>query len=76
MTNDKNEIIKKTELHDGNIILNERLKQINKVNQVDNISDADALQLLNLSDEEFNKEISKRCDDIIKQVKEFKNSIK
>ena len=70
-----NEIIKKTELHDGNIKLDEKLKQINKVN-INGMTDSEIFSLLNLSDEEFNKEILKRCNDIIKQIEEFKNSIK
>ena len=75
MTIKQPEIIKRTESHDGNIVLNERFKQISKVNQDNSMSDADVLQLLNLSDEEFNKEITNRCNTIIKQIEDFKNSI-
>jgi len=70
-----NEIIKKTELHNGNVELNSKLNQINKVNVDGKLTDSEVLSLLNLSDEEFNKEILKRCNDVIRQIEEFKNSL-
>lgn len=70
-----NEIIKKTELNNSNINKDDKLNKINKINQDGSLTDANILELLNLSDEEFNKEITKRCNTIIKQIEDFKNSI-
>lgn len=71
-----NEIIKKTELNNSNINKDDKLDKINKINQDGSLTDANILELLNLPDEEFNKEILKHCNDIIKQIEEFKNNIK
>ncbi len=70
------EIIKKTELNNSNINKDDKLNKINKINQDGSLTDANILKLLNLSDEEFNKEITKRCNTIIKQIEDFKNSIR